>query len=291
MGDPKAESRSRRDWWEFVYRIVTGVVLVAIPIVIKFGADSIATSLETGRLVDSLIEDLTTREQHTRQDIALIALDAAVDDDKSDMVVRIAEQVLYSRPAAGAGAGLSPEDTVAFAIIRERAGEEESQRVLENFFRRNPERAKELAADIVRQETSRSAAETSAETAHEVPEFRQRDVPVQTQSVARVFKSIVYVQYHDPADGRMVGGLKSALGEAGLFVPGIERVESDYRNSIRYFHERDRDLAERVREATIAFFERQGRRVEFPAPQMLGHMKAPEGQIEVWIREVPGSSP
>lgn len=67
-----------KDNWDKFDIIFKALVLGIIPIVIKFGADNIAQSVERGKIVQSQIDNLTTKKDSTRRDIALISLDAAI---------------------------------------------------------------------------------------------------------------------------------------------------------------------------------------------------------------------
>jgi len=72
MNNNKSTSKSTWDKLDVLGKLISSVLLATIAIVIKYGADNIATSLQSGQLVQSLIADLTTQETGTRQDIALI---------------------------------------------------------------------------------------------------------------------------------------------------------------------------------------------------------------------------
>jgi hypothetical protein len=89
-----------KDSWDkldTIGKIVSSLVLVVIAMFIKSGSERIAFSLQSGQLVQSLISDLTTQEQQTRQDVALLALDNSIGDEKPRMVAAIAERLSATR--------------------------------------------------------------------------------------------------------------------------------------------------------------------------------------------------
>lgn len=176
--------------------------------------------------MQSLIEGLTTRDEQARQDIALIALDGAIGDDKPEMVVQIAEQVLVSRQET------SPEDTVAFRIISDRRPEK-SEEILQRLKRLNPQKAQEVASNSVAQEPpSRSEPAVQEQTP-------AAQVSAQASKIARVFSSIVYIQFRNPDNRALVVKLQQFLSGRGFFVPGVEQIDANFTSSIRYFHAED----------------------------------------------------
>lgn len=264
------KATSLKDWLEFGYKIVTGIVLVAIPFVVKLGADNIAASLQTGQLVQTLIADLTTQEQTARQDIALIALDGAIGESKPEMVVQIAEQVMNSRQET------APEDTVAYRIIKSRAPDQGAE-ILARLSDSTPVKANEVVeSEVARGPTSRS--DPSDE-----PLGQTLTVSADASRIAKAFKSIVYIQFRPEEQRPMAVALQGALRERGWLVPGVERVDANYSNSIRYFHDEDLTLAQDVKQATDAFLGTGGVNVMLPELKDFTSLKAPQTQIEIWI--------
>ena len=119
--------KDRWDKIEIMTKLIASVVLVAIPIMIKLGADGISRSMERAKLVESLIGELTDDQKQTRRDLAVLALDSAlspeedcllwlvackIDDDAPDLVTDVA-LVLWRDQAAQSGT------TEATKIIKE----------------------------------------------------------------------------------------------------------------------------------------------------------------------------
>ena len=136
---------AEKDNWDkfnIISSFLSSVILVLVPIVIKLGADSIAQSLERGKLIDSLIEDLTERKTQARRDIAIVALDAAMPlekkctvlwawgcktkEDEPDLVTDVAVILLKDITTIGQSLGqedlnrINIESTTAADILRKR---------------------------------------------------------------------------------------------------------------------------------------------------------------------------
>src|SRR5688572_28149518 len=97
-----------RDFWDkadIIGKLLSGVVLAAIAVVIKLGADNIAMSQREGELVIKVMTDLTDTQQVARQDLALIALNHSVSKRNRQLVIDIAERLL--RDTTGLAAGKS----------------------------------------------------------------------------------------------------------------------------------------------------------------------------------------
>ena len=95
-----------KDLWDkadIVGKLFSGVILALIAFVIKSGADDIAASQRQGELVRSLIADLTTKDQHTRQDLALIALNHSVGEQNPSLVIEIAERLVIDTTGYSSG--------------------------------------------------------------------------------------------------------------------------------------------------------------------------------------------
>ncbi len=85
----------------------------------------------------------------------------------------------------------------------------------------------------------------------------------------------------------MITKLQDRLNNFGILAPRPERVDEDFENSIRYFHESDIELARRVAEIAEDFFRENDCSAAFGEPKFLSHLssKAPRGQVEIWIHQ------
>jgi hypothetical protein len=79
--------------------------------------------------------------------------------------------------------------------------------------------------------------------------------------------------------------LMKFFNDQGMPVPGVERVAGKYGNSVRYFHEADRESAEKVKSSAIDFFTE--RKCPISDIELLdlskSQFKVDEGQLELWI--------
>lgn len=261
------DTKSTKDIWDkldIVGKIVSGIVLVAIAIVLERGSNKIANSMQSGQLVQSLISDLAVPDTTIKQDIALIALNHAVGAQNPALVLQICERILENTKDYDDITG-----KVAFEIIRDR----------------DPERAKQIekeALEIAQREQSiqRSAAVPSSQ-----PSQKATELP-SSKFISRVLQNIVYIQIRNNAYREQIKRLQDELQFAGFTVPGIEQVESDFRNSIRYFHEENRSMAERIKQIAVDFFQDEGIYLDISIQNLSNtemSRRTSPGRVEIWI--------
>jgi hypothetical protein len=97
--------------------------------------------------------------------------------------------------------------------------------------------------------------------------------PLISSTVAN-YTPTVYIQYCGDSKTEAAQKMRNELNSIGWSSPGIEKVKTGCDNSIRYFHDEDRVLAELLN-------------------QLIGNglnvkrvnMRAPKAQIEIWIAE------
>jgi hypothetical protein len=261
-----------RDLWDrldVLGKFTSSVLLAAIALLLKSGSDKISYSLQKGDLVRNLIADLTTQDSRTRQDIALIALNRSVGSQEEDelLVSEIAERLFLDLRGPDTAADESQSlGSIAF-------------RVLEH---RNPRRAAALreqilaVRDSITRATLRSQPDTSALAA--------AATPAQARLLARAFSNVIYIQYRNAADSDFAEQLRTAIAGQGFHAPGIERVEGNFRNWIRYFHAEDQPLADSIASLTRTFFAERGRPLDLKIQNLGGRgFQAQRGQIELWI--------
>ena len=257
-----------KDSWDkldTIGKIVSSLVLVVIAMFIKTGSERIAFSLQSGQLVQSLISDLTTKDQQTRQDVALLALDNSIGDEKPQMVAAIAER-LFRDTQEQDSARMHALGSVAFRVLE----------------KRDPDRAAAIRASLDSLiNNSRAAVVSNPDTA--APQLQQ--APVESQLITRVFNSIVYVQFRNENERTLAQALRDTLNSAGLHSPAIDQENGNYRNWVRYFHPEDRNLAVTASELASAVARKKGHTVEFRVQDLSGNtrFRAGKGHVEVWI--------
>jgi hypothetical protein len=273
------------DFWEKV-KIATGffsgVVLVAIPIAIQVGASNIAQSLETGRIIQQLITDLTRPSEKTRQDIALVALDAAIKPDKkckilwlwecqpnareNDQVVSIAVIILKD---------LQGESEQAKAIIKQRMPEDKANSLISGITRPNaissldPNLESSLSFEQAAQteQAAKIAADVLAPPTNQLPESDFTGI------------RIVYIQYRSNVEEARA--IQDFLRNKGITVADLEKVDGITENSIRYSNSSYAATAKRVQETLEVEYG-----LSFVDPINLNSVgyRVPDGQFEIWLK-------
>jgi hypothetical protein len=261
-------------------KLVSGALLGLIALLIKMGADNITTAQKQGELVQSLLQDLTTKDQRTRQDLALIALDHAVGDKNPPLMIDIAERLVtdtttYSAAGQGSDQVLGG---IAFRILQRRSP------ALADSLRRHFQRQYEqqLAADTALRSLSRSPADTTKSHIH--PSSSDSLVAPSGALLARVASNVVFIQYQGAVPRALADTLRRRLGTAGFVAPGTERVDAPFRSAVRYFHPADLELADSVASMTQDFLSARDINQTVPVQPITSKgVKVPSGQLEVWL--------
>jgi len=327
FGEKVMGAQTKKDTWdkakilgELLTSIVGGIILVTIPIVISIGADKISRSLQTGQLVDSLIEDLTQEKELTRRDIALIALDEAVstkqqcrflvwgdchpDETQPDQVAEIAKVLLKQEIQDS----FLEEGTVDRASVK-------ASEVIPILIRRRPQEWKEdsdtqvdmlitAALDANSRQKARSEADPTASPSRErAAQVQQASAVIgsiqasaaeakpSTDTVGGVDAApeppefledvhLVYIQYEQRKDA--AESLREVLQSRGKSVPDVEQVAGIPGNSIRYAGDGARDAAKELQ----SFLSREGITIsDDNLIDLSPNYQVSPGQFEIWLAE------
>ncbi len=302
-----------KDNWDKFDLIFKALVLGIIPIVIKFGADNIAQSVERGKIVQSQIENLTTKDIIARRDIALISLDAAIPipqkcsllwigckpDPEKDQVIEVAlivikdlaegaqqQNELKSSATATSQAiqstapisrqPISLESSTAAKIIIKRSGDKEYAPLKE--ITSNQSRNAISNANN-KKKASVSEAQTQTQTSKIIFNIQPSPNTTSTDQSLNGVK-IVYIQYKNNID--KAKNLQEKLVEKGVLVPEIQQIKEIKSNDIRYSKASEEEIAKKLQrfaEETLA--------VKFTEPFDLSknNYKVPSGQFEVWLND------
>ena len=272
-----------KDHWDkldIVAKLFSGVVLVGIAMVIKCGTDEIAASHRRGELVRSLLADLTTRDQQTRQDLALIALDHSLGDQNADLVLDIAERLVLDTVGVpdSARAAARALGSTAFRILERRApGRADSVRTLIE------EQVQDAFADPDVRAAARSAPDTATRTVASAVD--DRAARAATDLLGAIRSRVVYIQYQGDVQRAQVEAMRRMFADAGFTAPGVERIETRFTSAVRFFHVTDSALADTVAQLARTFVQANGLGpVTLPVQDLTARrLRAPRGQIEVWI--------
>ena len=265
--------------WEkldIIGKLLSTVLLGFLAFFIKTGTDNIATTQHEGQLVQSLLQDLTTKDQRTRQDLALIALNHAVGDRNPGLVADIAERLVLDTTAQSTGDPTSAQvlGGIAFHILAERDSVRAGtlKRTLQQQFEN------QVAADS----GLRQALRSSADSARPSP-VTGRPAPA-SELLARVSSRIVFIQYRGTVPESLVTHLRERFRTGGFAAPLPERIATPFTSSIRYFHPGDLELADSVASMISDYL--IAAHVDHSVPVQeapMTRLRAPEGQIEVWL--------
>jgi hypothetical protein len=276
---------TNRDIWDILDILVGNIILVAIPIVIGVVGNNISQSLEKGQLVDSLLDDLTTEN---RQDIALIALDAAIPPPKSeeedDQVVEIAKVVLKGRIA---------QETPSVQAQNQNQRKLDSSTASRIIQHRKPQTGKDLVAAITIEALNELPSEKkrSLLDLSDPKQVKSNTITAQKQTaevIADVLPSdvkLTYIQYK--TNLRIAEELRTYLQDKGVVTPRIEQVKSIKRDDIRFSSESDRKNAEKLKSEIEKFFrEKHNITKDFELIDLSTRgYKVPSGQFEIWINQ------
>ena len=282
------------DKFEVVSKLIGSVVLVAIPIVIKYSADNIARSMQQGQLIQSLTTQLVERD--AKRDIALIALSAAMPDKKKcyvfwiwgcqndldpkkleeDQVLEIAE-VLVSRTIADAKTKPldQSEINVARQIIIRRTNQKYYQDKFESIGTKNRETSNQYLKSTP-EEIASKAKVSEALNAIQPP---QSTIPKAVDISDLDGIRLVYIQYQ--GNKEQAEKLQQDLKALGISVPGIEKVNEIKQNDIRYASAADKQLADKLK----GFLDKKGIKVDTLIDLSKSGYRASSGQVEIWLKD------
>ena len=294
-----------KDKWD-KFKIISGfvgsIVLVAIPIMIKYGADDISRSMERGQLVDSLIEELTDQQAKSRRDIALVALDGAVqpeqkckllgywdchiDEDSPDLVSDIAVILLKDTYALLKKEAANIEYTDVESSVAKKILIKRKPQTWSNILKEIAPNLAEYAptSDVNYEAESREIKDKKSQTLNIIANLTAA-LPKPTPTVAAQGVTLegvrfVYIQYQNNKD--QANKVRTYLQSQGVEVPRIEKVSRISQNDIRYANESQKQIAEKLKSAL-----KQNQQIEFTKLIDLSQSgyRVPAGQFEIWLKD------
>lgn len=277
MGTDKLPTKDLWDKLDIFVKLFSSLVLAAIALIIQNSANEISSSIQKAQLLNDLINGLSTKklEEAGKRDLSLIALDYTFGQEQSSLVPMVAERVYQN---------IEPFDDeatkTAVTIITKYKGRlwveqlrKERLRIINKTSAKNQE--KNTSDPRASVDASKIAAKQSS--------------PEKAENFARLieseFDNIVYIQYRSNSLYDSAKNLRKELQKATFNAPGIQQVNEQFSNEIRYFHNEDKDLAIRVKTLTDQFFAHQTPTRTFKLVALTGtKFKAPKGQVEIWIQ-------
>ena len=260
----------KKDIWDkldILGKLTSSIIFVLIALFLKIGADKIAVSLETGSLVQSLITDLTTLNQKTRQDVALIALDHTVGDEKPQLVSEIAQRIFEDLVKSNPSEQDSALGSVAWKICLRRDPQSAEQ-----------QREQMLIAQVNELQKLRPQEGKGAKPQIEKP-------TVKTRLLSETFPNLVYIQFQPEDQRERMESLRNYLNQNGYYAPGVEHVKDNFNPGVRFFHPGDATLAEEVARVTETFMQEKGRELKLRIIDLSGKgYKVREHLVEIWLK-------
>ena len=120
-------------------------------------------------------------------------------------------------------------------------------------------------------------------------EVRRRE-PVLAAEAAQVARDsaaaarVVYIQFRGTFSRELANQLRGALNRSGYIAPGVERIDREFGNSVRYFREADAEAARDLGAQAEAFLASKGCKLELPPRDHSSRgAGVPAGQMEIWV--------
>lgn len=272
------ETKKPKSFWEILdilSKFTTGFLLVVIAFVLDIGSKRIAQSNEESKIVQSLIEDLTIRQQESRNDVALLSLEKYLITNKNNKdigpnktyVTKIAETILRQRIHDDTIFTL--ESSVPFKIVN-KYDSALANEVLTEYAEAQKEKSKII------DDTTKTL--TTGLIMNLQPIVQSKNA-TEANVISSFNKKICYIQYNNPAGADKVRSFQNELKLKEWIAPGIDYVDGNYNNIIKYFNADDKPLAEKAATIAQSIFN-----TDFKlAPILSSNYKVPKGQLEIWI--------
>jgi hypothetical protein len=304
-------NNSKKDNWDkykigfdIAIKFIEVVLLGSIALLIKFGADNIAQSLERGKLIQTLSEQLVQTD--AKRDIALIALNEALPGDKNfhctteeecqkglkhDQVFRVTEIVANQLIKNAMKVLQSPNsenlipDQDEIQIAKEIIVDKTNQVYYDGKFGNtwNAIQSRSHPKSRSNEDVSHKATPQEAIAKNNISEVAIAPT-IASASKDSNLKGIrlVYIQYR--SDEPKAKKLQMALQERNIAAPGIEKVDTIKNNDIRYANSQDLQLAKNLRD-----FLKANTGIQIEDTELIDlstkRYKVPSGQLEIWLKD------
>src|SRR5690242_13041735 len=276
MAETPAAKPGKSFWdiLDIISKFTTGFLLVVIAFVLDIGSKRIAQSNEESKIIQSLIEDLTTKQQESRNDVALLSLEKyliAKPDNKNletnkAYIKEVAETILKQR--IHDDSSFSLESSIPFKILN-KYDTAEANLIFTEYSENKIDTSK-----IINQSVPLTAA-----AVNNLQPLAQSKNSTEANVISSFKKKLCYIQYNNAAAADKVRKFQDTLKSKQWIAPGIQEVDGNYDNIVKYFNAEDKQLAERCAALAKASFN-----INFKiVPIISSKNKVPTGQLEVWI--------
>jgi len=272
------EKESKRDTWdklEVFSKFITGGLLVVIAFFVDQGSKRISRSNEEGKIIQSLIEDLSKKDDNTHNDVALLSLEKFLlqkNDEKlleidKTYIIQISETLLRQRITKDSG--FNAQSSIPFRLWQK------YDSVYANDFFTDFIASKSMVDEIT---SPKKDSLTSIELAAMKPIAQSNDA-VEASVLSSFKKKIVYLQYSQRDQLESMKELQKAFISNKWIAPGVEFVSGKYSNLIKYFDPDDKQLADNAAVLAGKIFNKPFK----IAPIFNNRYNVPKGQIEIWV--------
>jgi hypothetical protein len=275
MADEVKSGKSFWDILEILSKFTTGFLLVIIAFVLDVGSKRIAESNDESKIIQSLIADLTTRQQESRNDVALLSLEKYLmskNDSKSyetnkAYITEVSETILRQR--IHDDSSFSLESSIPFKILNKYDTAEANIVLTEDGNNKRDATNNNLKA--------KGPLSDSAVT--NLQPIIQSKNATEANVISSFNKKICYIQYNDSTNAAVIRNFQNTLKSKEWIAPGIDYVAGNYNNLVKYFNDEDKALAQRAAGLAKASFNSNFQVVAI----LSSKFKVPKGQIEIWI--------
>lgn len=269
-----------KDFWDVlnvISKFTTSFLLIIIAFVLDIGSKRIAQSNEESKIIQSLIQDLTTKKEEGRSDVALLALEKYLiykDPDSTENTYKINRQFMQQvsesilRQRIQEDSGFLPQSSIPFRLWTKYDSVSASQ-----FFTDYYQNKRDASLPVMH---ALNVTETSL--ADIQPVSQSKDA-AEASVISSFNKKICYIQYNNKSNNTQVKAFQDTLKNRSWIAPGIDFVEGNYTNTVKYFNDADTALAKRAAALAKGVFGGDFKIVAVLASQY----KVPKGQLEVWV--------
>jgi hypothetical protein len=270
----------KKDTWDKLGIIATFIQVAVVGLftaLVTLYTSRLTNKLETykagmdeSNMIKTLIKDLTGDSgTHVRTDFALLSLERYLRSSQqgelhnydSNMLVGFAQSIIWER------------------VTKEGIGSENQNEILipNEFLKRyDSSRQQQILKDMDISQKRKNLPQTvNNDSLLKIPPVQQA-VHNNTQMLTSLFSKTCYIQFANENLRNTALNVQQTLRTAKWYAPGIDKVEGNYTNTVKYFHQEDANLASALQNT-----------LNLPdyALQYIKNFEAkvPKGQLEIWI--------
>ena len=217
MAETSAAKQPKSFWdiLDILSKFTTGFLLVVIAFVLDIGSKRIAQSNEESKIIQSLIEDLTTKQAESRNDVALLSLEkylVSKTDNKNfetnkAYITEVAETILKQR--IHDDSSFSLESSIPFKIVN-KYDTAEANIVLTQYSENKSD-----TSNIVNQ-----SIPLTASAVNNLQPIAQSKNATEANVISSFNKKFCYIQYNNNAAADKVRKFQNTLKSKAMDCTG-----------------------------------------------------------------------